>query len=261
MPKTREKPSLRQTLRELYWGRTARALRFQARLLVFDLVLIGFFVASPFLERSTLVLAIDYVIAAVLALDLMARAWTYRKFSLWIMRPIVIADFIVLLSLLFPHFGINLAFLRILRGYSLINSTFFWSVVSRGKLAGTTTEETVKAIANLVIFIFVMTGFVHSTFAARTADINSYWDSLYFTVSSLTTTGYGDITLEGPWGRVLSIFIMVFGISLFVRLAHVALRPNKVVHPCGSCGLRRHEPDAVHCKACGALLNIAHDND
>ena len=94
-----------------------------------------------------------------------------------------------------------------------------------------------------------MTGFVHSTFAARSPDINSYFDSLYFTVSSLTTTGYGDITLPGPWGRLLSIIIMVVGISLFVRLAQVILRPNKIVHPCSDCGLRRHDPDAVHWQA------------
>jgi voltage-gated potassium channel len=25
---------------------------------------------------------------------------------------------------------------------------------------------------------------------------------------------------------------------------------------CPTCGLQRHEPDAVHCKACGMILNI-----
>jgi len=33
-------------------------------------------------------------------------------------------------------------------------------------------------------------------------------------------------------------------------------RPNKVRYPCPACGLERHEPDAVHCKACGQLINI-----
>jgi voltage-gated potassium channel len=38
-------------------------------------------------------------------------------------------------------------------------------------------------------------------------------------------------------------------------------RPNKVRFRCTDCGLLRHEPDAVHCKACGKLLNIPDDND
>ncbi|MGE3143177.1 MAG: potassium channel family protein [Hyphomonadaceae bacterium] len=260
-PAARRRPGpLRRKLRELYFGATAEALRFQARLLVLDVVLIAFFVASPVLERTPLVLTIDYVIAVALAVDLAARAWAYEGFLRWIARPIVIADIIVLLSLLFPHFGVNLAFLRALRAFSLVNSSFFWMLINRGKWAETSVQEATKATVNLVIFVFIMTGFVHTLFAGR-SDIQSYLDSLYFTVSSLTTTGYGDIVLPGPWGRVLSIFIMVIGISLFVRLAQVALRPSKVVHPCPGCGLRRHELDAVHCKACGHLLRIAHDNE
>ena len=51
------------------------------------------------------------------------------------------------------------------------------------------------------------------------------------------------------------------GISLFVRLAQSIVRPYKVMYPCEKCGLQRHEVDAVHCKACGHLLNIPNDND
>ena len=50
--------------------------------------------------------------------------------------------------------------------------------------------------------------------------------------------------------------IMIAGISLFLRLAQAVFRPGKVLHPCPHCGLRRHDADAVHCKACGRLLTI-----
>jgi voltage-gated potassium channel len=37
-------------------------------------------------------------------------------------------------------------------------------------------------------------------------------------------------------------------------------RPHgKVRFPCPRCGLQRHEPDAVHCKACGLILAIPND--
>ena len=42
-------------------------------------------------------------------------------------------------------------------------------------------------------------------------------------------------------------------------LAYNALRPPKVRFSCPRCGLMRHEPDAVHCKACGLLLNIPNE--
>jgi voltage-gated potassium channel len=49
---------------------------------------------------------------------------------------------------------------------------------------------------------------------------------------------------------------MIVGVSLFVRLAQAVVRPHKVTFPCPCCGLQRHDTDAVHCKACGEVLNI-----
>ena len=49
---------------------------------------------------------------------------------------------------------------------------------------------------------------------------------------------------------------MIAGATLFLRLGHALFRPRKVRFPCPACGLSRHDPDAVHCKACGELLNI-----
>jgi voltage-gated potassium channel len=252
---------LRVRLRTLYSGNTPRALRFQTRMLAFDVAILTFFIVSPFIRRSSSFAFVDYAIGSLLALDLAARGWSYRSFRSWIARPIVWVDFVVLASLLAPMLFANFAFLRILRGLTLVRSDGFWRTLQHGRWAGTHVQEITIATTNLVVFIFVMTGFVHGTFAANLPTIDSYVDSLYFTVTTLTTTGFGDITLPGTWGRLLSIFMMLSGVSLFVRLAQVILRPVKVLFPCPACGLQRHDADAVHCKACGKLLAIPNDND
>ena len=79
---------------------------------------------------------------------------------------------------------------------------------------------------------------------------------LEFTVAALTTTGFGDITLPGTLGRLISIIIMIFGVTLFFGLARAVLVADKVRFQCPKCALLRHDPDAVHCKACGEELNI-----
>mgnify|MGYP001329470592 CR=1 FL=1 len=254
-------PTAQSALRELYFGSSARSIRFQTGLLFFDVVLIAFFAISPFLERSAGFLIVDYCIAAVLALDLVLRAWAYGNLLAWAARPIVWADFAVLLSLLAPTYAANLGFLRILRAYSMINGRTFWRVVGGGRWADTDVADTVKATANLFVFIFMMTALVHTAFAARVPTLSSYMESLYFTVTSLTTTGYGDIVLPGFWGRAVSIVIMLGGVTLFFRLVQVAMRSRKVRYACPSCGLQRHEVDALFCKACGAGLRIRHEND
>ena len=75
-------------------------------------------------------------------------------------------------------------------------------------------------------------------------------------VRSLFDFRFGDITLPGTAGRLISVAIMIFGVTLFLRLARALLSPHKVRFPCPACGLQRHDVDAVHCKACGTLLNI-----
>ena len=252
---------LRHRLRELFNSDTRRAVRFRADMLVFDVAILAFFIVSPFMERAAYFHIIDYSIGAVLAVDLLLRGWAQASFRRFMLRPLVWVDLVVLASLLAPMIFANLTFLRVLRGLTLVRSESFWRTLNRGRWAGTRAQDVAVAVTNLVVFIFVMTGFVHGTFAANVPQIDSYVDSLYFTVTTLTTTGFGDITLPGTWGRVLSIFMMLFGVSLFVRLAQVILRPPKAIFPCPGCGLRRHDLDAVHCKACGMQLAIPHDND
>ena len=66
-----------------------------------------------------------------------------------------------------------------------------------------------------------------------------------------TVPGFGDITLAGTTGRLISVVIMIFGVTLFLRLAQVLFRPNKVRFPCPTCGLQRHEPFSPSKRAVG----------
>ena len=86
--------------------------------------------------------------------------------------------------------------------------------------------------------------------------MSGYIDALYFTVATLTTTGFGDITMETTGGKLLSVVIMVVGVSLFLQLLRAIFQPSKVKYTCPECGLNRHEPDAVHCKHCGTTIKI-----
>ncbi|MBU1346755.1 MAG: potassium channel family protein [Alphaproteobacteria bacterium] len=247
---------LRARLRALYHGSSQTAVRFRLAVLVIDMIIIAFFIAAPLLKNSILAFyVVDYVIACLLALDLAARALAWADLKDWLKRPIVWVDLFILATLLFPAWLFNLGFLRVIRLWTLVNSDFFWRTIGR-KYDDTRVEDTTRAVVALVTFVFVATGFVYTSFMGRYEGISGWIDALYFTVTSLTTTGYGDILLPGAWGRIVSIVIMLVGVTLFVRLGQTLLRPHKVRHPCDRCGLQVHDPDAVHCKACGNLLCI-----
>lgn len=247
---------LRARLRYLYHGSQPPAVRFRLAVIVIDFAIIGFFLAAPILhEAGRVYYVVDYLVAAILALDLAARAYAHTDIRDWLKKPATWVDLFILATLLFPAWLFNFGFLRLLRLWTLLNSDFFWRTVGR-RYDDTRVEEVTRALAALVTFVFVVTGFVYATFRGSHPGISGYLDALYFTVATLTTTGFGDITLPGNWGRVLSIVVMLTGITLFLRLAQTIIRPHKVRFPCDRCGLQKHDPDAVHCKACGNLLCI-----
>jgi voltage-gated potassium channel len=160
----------------------------------------------------------------------------------------------ILITLLLPDTLANLGFLRILRLWSLSYSGMLWRPLERWGVG--LWREPLHAVTNLVTFLFVITGFVYTFFFRAGSGIAGYVDALYFTVATVTTTGFGDIVLPGVAGKLTAIVTMIAGISLFVRLGASIFRPTKVTFPCPKCALQRHDIDAVFCKACGHLMKI-----
>jgi voltage-gated potassium channel len=247
---------LRVRLRELYYGWSPRAVRFRYGLLAFDLVTIGFVITSSFFHGASAVEALDVVFGILILVDFCARLLASRSPLSELVHPLGIADVIVIVSFLAPLAGENFAFLRIVRSLRLFRSYQLVTRLRQDFPFFKRNEDAVFSIVNLVVFILVMTALVFETQIDRNPAISNYADALYFTVTTLTTTGFGDITLQGTTGRLLAVLIMIFGVSLFIRLAQTLFRPQKVSYECPECGLSRHDPDAVHCKHCGAVVNI-----
>ena len=249
----------RLLLHDLYHGRSKRSQRFQMTVAIVDLMTIGFFVATPVLRDTGAFLWIDYAIAVLLAADIVARGAASLDVPRWLRRPTVLVDLLILATLLAPYWLVNFGFLRILRLWSISRSGIIWLPLRRHGLRHW--EAPGRAIVNLVTFLFVATGFIYTSFFRAGSGLSGYIDAFYFTVATVTTAGFGDITLPGPWGKLTAIVTMLIGISLFVRLAQLIFRPYKVDFSCPQCALQRHEPDAVHCKACGYALKIPDDAD
>ncbi|WP_338662878.1 potassium channel family protein [Pararoseomonas sp. SCSIO 73927] len=246
----------RRLFRELYYRDTDRAVRFRYGLLVLDAVTLVFIVSTSFIPRSTALEVADTLFGTVLVAEFLARLRASPRPWRELAQPVTIADAVAVLCFLIPGLGAAAGFLRALRVLRLLRSRRILVRLRRDVPAFRRNEDAVIAATDLAVFIFIMTGLVYETQHRSNPDIRDYADSLYFTVTALTTTGFGDITLPGRGGRLLTVLIMFCGVTLFLRLAQSLFRPSKVRYPCPECGLQRHEPDAVHCKACGHILGI-----
>jgi voltage-gated potassium channel len=254
--------TLRGALRDLYFGADRRAARFQYGLIVFDVLTILFFLTVTFMADAPWLLTVDLALALVLGLDFAARIYIAQHPARQLLNWITIADAIVILSLIAPLFTGDygtLAFLRVLRAARLARSYHLFETLKRRHKWVRQHEDAIQSGIHMVLFLFVTTAVVYVHQAGRNPMITTYVDALYFTVASLTTTGFGDITLVGETGKLLSVAVMIVGIALFIRLAQTIFMPARVRYRCPECGLFKHETDAVHCKHCGTILDIPNE--
>ncbi len=171
---------------------------------------------------------VDALIAAVIIVDLAARFWIdtdpwslFRQLPTW-------ADIIVVVTLILPALFESLLFLRVLRALRVLRSYRVLADLRKESAFFRRHEDVIQSVINLAVFVFVMTALVYVLQAHHNPKITDYVDALYFTIAALTTTGFGDITLEGTSGRLLSIVILLVGVALFLRLVQTIFRPPHV---------------------------------
>ncbi|SFK50133.1 potassium channel family protein [Shimia haliotis] len=249
--------TLKAKVTDLYTGHDRGPILFRYALIVFDFVTILFFIFTVHIDHGPWLNLISRATGVVILLDLLARLWVSDERRFLLTRLYTLADIIVIATLfLDPLLTGSLAFLRVLRGLRLIHSYHLLYDLRHDSRWFRQHEDAVIACINLFVFVAITSSTTLVYFIDETQTTTPYVDALYFTVATLTTTGFGDITLTSPMGKIFSVFVMVVGVALFVRLAQAIFMPQKVVADCHACGLTRHDPDAVHCKHCGEIMRI-----
>ena len=85
--------------------------------------------------------------------------------------------------------------------------------------------------------------------------------SIYWSIVTLTTVGYGDISPATPLGQLIASLLMIVGYGIIavptgIVTAEMAGQKPKITstRACHNCGWEDHEDDARFCKRCGTPL-------
>ncbi|MCR9098528.1 MAG: ion transporter [bacterium] len=86
---------------------------------------------------------------------------------------------------------------------------------------------------------------------------------VYWSVVTLTTVGYGDITPRTELGQLISAVVMILGYAIIAVPTGIVsaefvkeYKSGKAnTQACRYCGQEGHDHDAIHCKYCGEKLN------
>jgi voltage-gated potassium channel len=102
-----------------------------------------------------------------------------------------------------------------------------------------------------VLVLAVILGTAMYLVEGRTHGYTSIPLSIYWTIVTITTVGYGDIAPETPLGQALASIVAVPTCIVTVELTRSRMRETM---RCPACGSTDHEADAVFCKRCGARI-------
>jgi len=216
------------------------------------------FALEAFIPGHPTIHVLELIFGTIFLLEYAARLWIAPRRLSFVFDVFSIIDVLVIASLFAPLLVGNLALLRVLRSLKVLRTYYLVSLLKKESKAVAQYRATVVSILNFFVFLAIMTAIVFVAESQFNPYINTYLDALYFTVSTLTTTGYGDVTATGPWGKMLSVVAMLIGITLFLQLTRTIFRGAKVHYTCPECGLSAHDVDSTHCKHCGGIINHKH---
>ncbi|MCK0136720.1 ion transporter [Arenibacter sp. S6351L] len=171
------------------------------------------------------------------------------------------------LSLLFVGSQYITAFriLRLLRVFRILKLVRFVGESNKLVRALNASRTKIFVFVFFVIVISVLLGTVMYIVEGPTHGFTSIPHSVYWTIVTLTTVGYGDISPETPLGQFIATLIMIIGYGVIavptgiVSAEYTSGVINKkdidTDRTCPDCGTEIIRIDAHYCRQCGHRLS------
>ncbi|MBD0262378.1 MAG: ion transporter [Tolypothrix sp. Co-bin9] len=203
---------------------------------------------------------VDTVIVIIFAVEYILRLWSTDNKIKYIFSFYSIIDLMAIL----PFFigTADISFIRLLRWFRILRLIRF---IDRKSVFGKiSTEDGVilgRILFTLFAIIFVYSGLIYQVeHPVNPKVFRTFLDAFYFSIVTMTTVGFGDVTPISELGRLLTVSMILTGIALIPwqvgdLIKRLVKTANQVEIVCPGCGLGFHDADAQYCKACGTKLS------
>ncbi|MEO1375794.1 MAG: ion transporter [Cyanobacteria bacterium J06635_10] len=202
---------------------------------------------------------IDTLILSFFAVEYLLRLWSAENRFHYIFSFYSIIDLIAIL----PFFigTIDISFIRLLRWFRILRLIRY--IERQFLFAHITTEDGAiftRILFTLFAIIFVYSGLIYQVEHPVNPEVfSTFVDAMYFSIVTMTTVGFGDVTPVSQIGRLLTISMIFTGIALIPwqvgdLIKRIIKKNNEVETICSGCGLDLHDEDAKFCKRCGTKL-------
>ena len=210
----------------------------------------------------------EWLLTALFTVEYLLRLYTVRHPVRYARSFFGVVDLLAILptyvSLLFPgaQYLLVVRALRLLRVFRVLKLTRFLTEAHGLRTALRASAHKISVFLLTVVAVVIIVGSVMYLVEGGGNGFTSIPRSMYWTVVTLTTVGYGDIAPQTVLGQTLASFVMVLGYGIIavptgivtVELANAARVANLSPESCPGCGVQGHDLDARFCKRCGTAL-------
>lgn len=201
---------------------------------------------------------IEDIILIIFVVEYCLRFWCAKNRVQHLFSLFSIVDLLSILPFLLG--AADIGFLRIFRWFRILRLIRF---IGGKTVFGYVSSEDSAILARILFtvfsIIFVYSGLIYQVEHSFNSKFGTFLDAVYFSVSTISTAGFGDITPISETGRFLTVLMILTGIvlipwqlgDLVKRLVKTA---DQIKTVCLGCGLEFHDSDAQFCKICGTAL-------
>ena len=209
------------------------------------------------------VITILFTIEFIMRLIVVKKPWKYMTSFYGVVDILSILP--TYISIFFPQsqFLIVIRALRLMRVFRIFKLTRFVRESMTIVLALKASARRILVFLSFVVLLSVILGaLIYVVESPYNESFSSIPHSVYWSIVTITTVGYGDISPVTPLGKLIASLIMLLGYAIIavptgivtVELTKSARTETAEAHSCPSCGHGSHDPDAKYCKFCGHIL-------
>lgn len=211
----------------------------------------------------------EWAFTIVFTIEYLLRLWTVRRPLVYARSFFGLVDLLAILptwiSILMPGAQALLVVrvLRLLRIFRILKLARFLTEARTLTNALRASSRKIAVFLLSVATIVVIMGSVMFVVEGPENGFTSIPVSMYWTIVTLTTVGYGDIAPRTPLGQSIASLVMIMGYGIIAvptgivtaELAYGHAEQHPVsTQACPDCGAGAHEFDAKFCRKCGAAL-------
>lgn len=210
----------------------------------------------------------EWILTALFTIEYGLRVWVVTNSKKYVFSLMGIIDFLSTIPTYIAIFIIEGQYFGMLRIFGLLRIFRVLKLVRYMEGANTLKKAlmvTRGKIVAFLVFIFclvVIMGTIMFVIEGKQNGFTSIPKSVYWSIVTLTTVGYGDIAPQTPFGQFLASIIMVLGYGILaVPTGLVSVEAIKIdrqsmsTQVCQYCNDEDHLPEPKHCKSCGEKLN------